>query len=111
MCFLLASRINPEITPDPRSEDTSVILLSVMDHADLPNAEEAKRVRIENAQRVSGESAGGHGACGPVQSTSDRALAECAHVRAPGVGLLLAEVLLRVWSGRSRPGSLGAPAL
>jgi hypothetical protein len=26
-----------------------------MDHADLPNAEEAKRVRVENAQRVSGE--------------------------------------------------------
>jgi len=30
-----------------------------------------------------------------VQSTSHRALAGCAHVRAPGVGLLLAEVLLR----------------
>ena len=26
-----------------------------MDHADLPNAEEAKRVRVETAQRVSGE--------------------------------------------------------
>ena len=26
-----------------------------MDHADLPNADEAKRVRVENAQRVSGE--------------------------------------------------------
>jgi hypothetical protein len=45
-----------------------------------------------------------------VQSSSDRALAECAHVRAPGVGLLLAEVLFRFWSGRSRPGSLGPPA-
>jgi hypothetical protein len=55
LCFLLASRVNPQITPDPRSEDTSVILLRVMDHADLPNAEEAKRVRVENAQRVSGE--------------------------------------------------------
>jgi len=32
-----------------------VILLRVMDHADLPNADEAKRVRVENAQRVSGE--------------------------------------------------------
>lgn len=55
LCFLLASRINPQATPDPRVEDTSVILLRVMDHADLPNAEEAKRVRVENAQRVSGD--------------------------------------------------------
>jgi hypothetical protein len=55
LCFLLASRINPQTIPDPRTEDTSVILLRVMDHADLPNAEEAKRVRVENAQRVSGE--------------------------------------------------------
>jgi hypothetical protein len=55
LCFLLASRVNPQSTPDPRAEDTSVILLRVMDHADLPNAEEAKRVRVENAQRVSGE--------------------------------------------------------
>jgi hypothetical protein len=55
LCFLLASRINPQATPDPRTEDTSVILLRVMDQADLPNAEEAKRVRVENAQRVSGE--------------------------------------------------------
>lgn len=55
LCFLLASRVNPETTPDPRAEDTSVILLRVIDHADLPNAEEAKRVRVENAQRVSGE--------------------------------------------------------
>ena len=55
LCFLLASRVNPQSTPDPRTEDASVILLRVMDHADLPNAEEAKRVRVENAQRVSGE--------------------------------------------------------
>jgi hypothetical protein len=55
LCFLLASRVNPQITPDPRVEDASMILLRVMDQADLPNAEEAKRVRVENAQRVSGE--------------------------------------------------------
>src|SRR5438876_1793767 len=55
LCFLLASRVNPQTTPDARAEDASVILLRVMDHADLPNAEEAKRVRVENAQRVSGE--------------------------------------------------------
>jgi Helicase HerA, central domain len=55
LCFLLASRVNPQTTPDARVEDASVILLRVMDHADLPNAEEAKRVRVETAQRVSGE--------------------------------------------------------
>ena len=55
LCFLLATRVNPQATPDPKAEDTSVIVLRVMDHADLPNADEAKRVRVENAQRVSGE--------------------------------------------------------
>jgi hypothetical protein len=55
LCFLLASRVNPQTTPDARVEDSSVILLRVMDHADLPNADEAKRVRVETAQRVSGE--------------------------------------------------------
>lgn len=55
LCFLLASRVNPQTIPDTRTEDASVILLRVMDHADLPNADEAKRVRVENAQRVSGE--------------------------------------------------------
>jgi hypothetical protein len=55
LCFLLASRVNPGSSIDPTLEDTSVVLLRVMDHADLPNADEAKRVRAENAQRVSGE--------------------------------------------------------
>jgi Helicase HerA, central domain len=55
LCFLLASRMNPQATPNVTEEDASVILLRVMDHADLPNAEEARRVRVENAQRVSGE--------------------------------------------------------
>jgi hypothetical protein len=54
-CFLLASRVSPQATPDVRTEDASVILLRVMDHADLPNSDEATRVRVENAQRVSGE--------------------------------------------------------
>jgi hypothetical protein len=55
LCFLLATRVNPQTTADPRQEDASIILLRVIDHADLPNAEEARRVRVENAQRVSGE--------------------------------------------------------
>jgi len=38
LCFLLASRVNPQTTPDARAEDASVILLRVMDNADIhPN--------------------------------------------------------------------------
>lgn len=55
LSFLLATRINPGSVPDVRIEDTSVILLRVLDHADLPNAAEALRVRVESAQRVSNE--------------------------------------------------------
>jgi hypothetical protein len=55
LSFLLATRIIPGSNPDVRKEDASIILLRVLDHADLPNAQEALRVRVENAQRVSGE--------------------------------------------------------
>jgi DNA helicase HerA-like ATPase len=55
LSFLIATRIIPGTTPDIRKEDASLVLLRVMDHADLPNAPEALRVRVENAQRVSGE--------------------------------------------------------
>ena len=55
LSFLIATRIIPGTTPDVRKEDASIVLLRVLDHADLPNAQEALRVRVENAQRVSGE--------------------------------------------------------
>ncbi len=55
LSFLIATRIIPGTKPDVRSEDSSIVLLRVLDHADLPNAQEALRVRVENAQRVSGE--------------------------------------------------------
>jgi DNA helicase HerA-like ATPase len=55
LSFLIATRIVAGQPVDVREEDTSVILLRVIDHADLPNAQEALRVRVENAQRVSGE--------------------------------------------------------
>jgi hypothetical protein len=55
LSFLAATRVMPSQTVDVREEDASVILLRVIDHADLPNAQEALRVRVENAQRVSGE--------------------------------------------------------
>jgi hypothetical protein len=55
LSFLIATRILPENPVDPRLEDSSVILLRVLDHAELPNAAEALRVRVETAQQVSGE--------------------------------------------------------
>lgn len=55
LSFLVATRIIPDVPVDLREEDSSVILLRVLDQAELPNADEALRVRVENAQRVSGE--------------------------------------------------------
>lgn len=55
LSFLVATRIVPGTVPDVRKEDSSLVLLRVLDHADLPNSQEALRVRVENAQRVSGE--------------------------------------------------------
>ncbi|MDE2982939.1 MAG: DUF87 domain-containing protein [Gemmatimonadota bacterium] len=55
LSFLLATRTPPDATIDIRREEASVLLLRVLDHADLPNAAEALRVRVETAQRVSGE--------------------------------------------------------
>jgi DNA helicase HerA-like ATPase len=55
LSFLLATRILDPVTFDAQLEDASVILLRVLDQADLPNAQEALRVRVESAQRVSGD--------------------------------------------------------
>lgn len=55
LSFLLATRISFDGKVDVREEDASIVLLRVLDKADLPNAQEALRVRVENAQRVSGE--------------------------------------------------------
>lgn len=55
LSFLIATRIVPNTIPDVRKEDSALVLLRVIDQADLPNAQEAMRVRVENAQRVSGE--------------------------------------------------------
>ena len=55
LSFLIATRVGPDSLADVRQEDASVVLLRVLDKADLPNADEALRVRVETAQRVSGE--------------------------------------------------------
>lgn len=57
LSFLIATRINPysDLEIDYTKEDTSVILLRVMDGTLLPQDIEAERIRVETAQRVSGE--------------------------------------------------------
>ena len=56
LSFLVATRIDPNQNDiDFKSEDASFILLRVMDAAQLPNSAEAERIRVETAQRVSGE--------------------------------------------------------
>ncbi|MBE2196010.1 MAG: ATP-binding protein [Anaerolinea sp.] len=55
LCFLLATRVNPADEVDYKKEDSSVILLRVMDAAPTPNSAEAERIRFEAAQRMSGE--------------------------------------------------------
>jgi hypothetical protein len=55
LSFLIATRMAPEQAPDYKNEHTSIILLRVMDAAALPNDQEANRIRVESAQRVSGD--------------------------------------------------------
>jgi DNA helicase HerA-like ATPase len=55
LSFLVATRIIDPTKVDVRQEDASIVLLRVLDHADLPNAQESLRVRVETAQRVSGD--------------------------------------------------------
>ena len=56
LSFLIATRVDPDDADiDFKTEDSSFILLRVMDAAQLPNSSEAERIRVETAQRVSGE--------------------------------------------------------
>lgn len=57
LSFLIASRLNPDDCDnvDYKDEDTSFILLRVMDSTTLPQDVEAERIRVETAQRVSGK--------------------------------------------------------
>jgi hypothetical protein len=54
LSFLIATRVNPNQPINYKLEDTSVILLRVMDAAPLPNAAEAERIRVQVAQEISG---------------------------------------------------------
>lgn len=55
LSFLIATRLDLEQSIDYTDEDAAVILLRVMDAAPLPNEADALRVRVETAQRVSGD--------------------------------------------------------
>ncbi len=56
LCFLIASRVDPDNENiDFNEEDSSFILLRVLDSTQLPNDSEAERIRVETAQRVSGD--------------------------------------------------------
>lgn len=56
LSFLIASRVDPNsMNIDFKTEDASFILLRVMDSAPLPQDKEAERIRVETAQRISGE--------------------------------------------------------
>lgn len=56
LSFLVATRVDPDRDDiDFKTEDASFILLRVMDAAQLPNSTEAERIRVETAQRVSGD--------------------------------------------------------
>lgn len=55
LSFLIATRVNLDAEIDFKEEDSSFILLRVMDSAPLPQDSEAERIRVETAQRVSGE--------------------------------------------------------
>jgi hypothetical protein len=56
LCFLLATRISPSDDElDYQKEESSLILLRVMDSAPLPSDSMAERVRVELGQKVAGE--------------------------------------------------------
>lgn len=56
LSFLIATRVDPSNTDiDFKKEDASFVLLRVMDAAALPQDKEAERIRVETAQRISGE--------------------------------------------------------
>lgn len=59
LSFLIATRIQPQKPEfsniNYQDEDSSIILLRVMDAASLPQDSEAERIRVETAENISGE--------------------------------------------------------
>ena len=69
LSFLIASRLDPKNCDDIdyKDEDTSFILLRVMDSTTLPQDVEAEKIRVETAQRVSGDSSKNVIFCGKIR--------------------------------------------
>lgn len=59
LSFLIATRVQPQEPEfnniNYQDEDSSIILLRVMDAASLPQDSEAERIRVETAENISGE--------------------------------------------------------
>lgn len=56
LSFLIATRLTPDNKViDYKKEDSSVILMRVMDSIPLPQDADAERIRVETAEKVSGE--------------------------------------------------------
>ncbi len=54
LCFLIATRINVNEEVDFKREDSSIILLRVMDSTPIPQDRDVEKIRVETAQRISG---------------------------------------------------------
>lgn len=54
-CFLIATRVTPDSSPDPAEEDASCVLLRVLGPATLPNSMETDNIRFMIGQRVAQE--------------------------------------------------------
>lgn len=85
LCFLIATRLGPDATFDYAKEDSSIILLRVMDSAPLPNDDEATRVRVQAARQVS-DPAEGHWDSSDVMDFSTAQLLSYAGVQCRVIG-------------------------
>ncbi len=85
LCFLIATRLGPDETFDYAKEDSSIILLRVMDATPLPNDDEATRVRVQAARQVS-DPAEGHWDSSDVMDFSTAALLSYAGVQCRVIG-------------------------
>lgn len=85
LSFLIATRLTPGDEIDPTHEDSSVILLRVMDAAPLPNDMEAIRVRVDAARQVAGPT-GGHWDSSTVMDHHTAQLLSYAGVRCRVIG-------------------------
>lgn len=91
LSFLLASRVDPaDAAVNPVEEDSSAILLRVMDAAELPDSRQSESVRVETARQVSGET-GQHWDSDAAMNADTRVLLGYAGVRCRILGTFFLE--------------------